>query len=366
VVAYDVTVGSVTQTLTVSRSDPAGTRYVQSIQSAAIPNGNPVTFSVQSRNDFAGTSPQWNRASGSNTPAGAPIAQGSPTADANRESGTSVTVDWSGVFSGNGAALQRYYVALTADGSLPSCRVDGVDGGTPELRVSDPQGEFVNTGTATRHEFTGLTPNADYRAIVYAYNGQGCTASAVVAATPRQRPGEPSVTLSAPTKAQDGLYTVRASNPRYASGGGGASVRWQFEVSAGDRSVVRELPGGEGEILPPDGRTNYAMTLRIRVCETIGQDELCSDWTAQQDIGYTVDLRLDGLRYDVLSATYSWTGAALVDGQQSGALRFSCDDHATWTEVAPQGGECTNPEPLSWRGIIVQATLNGKTYAEQW
>ena len=362
IVAYDVTVGSVTQTVTVDRSDPAGTRYVQSIRASSIPNGTPVSFSVQSRNDFAGAAPQWNSASGSNTPAGAPLTASSPTADADRSSGTRVTVSWPGVFSGNGAAIQRYYVALSADGSLPSCSVAGVGDGEPRLEVSDPDGEFVAVGTATSHTFTGLTPNTDYRAVVYAYNGQGCTGSAEVSATPRQRPGLPSGATLSSRLVQigdgSGLYSYTLDDVDYASGGGTPSYRYQLTVGG----ITRTGEAAIGELLiPTNGQWGQRPTLRLQVCESYGSDELCSDWFAYGQTGTVLNLNLIGLTSD--GNEVFWDGAYLIDGVESPVLTYSCDNGTTWATVPAGPGRCTNTVP--WHGIIVRAEIAGESHLNQ-
>ncbi|WP_243697020.1 Ig-like domain-containing protein [Labedella endophytica] len=355
IVAYDVTVGGVTQTLSVSRSDPAGTRYVRSIQSTSIPNGTPVAVSVQSRNDFSGASPQWNRATGSNTPAGAPIATTSPTAEGDRSSGTRVTVNWGGVFSGNGAAVQRYYVALSADGSLPSCRVDGVDGGNPRLSISDPDGEFVEVGTARSYTFTGLTPGTDYRAVVFAYNGQGCTGSAEVSATPLQRPGVPTASFGRLARFSEGLYSY-AATVDFATGGGAQSTTVEYRATGGGTSRDGTLDG-RGFVIPDTQQYGYVLQVQFRVCEVFGVGTLCSDWSdAVPTPNAVVSTRITP---SLLDLTMSFVGGRPIGGEAGPYLEFSCDNFATEGQPLGSTGSCVNT-PNTRGNIWVRVSLPGQ------
>ncbi|WP_166426726.1 Ig-like domain-containing protein [Labedella populi] len=357
IVAYDVTVGSITQTVTVSRSDPAGTRYVENITSASIPNGTPVAFAVQSRNDFAGASPQWNRASGSNTPAGAPLVSGSPSADADRSSGTRVTVSWAGLFSGNGAALQRFYVALSSDGSLPSCRVDGLDQGNPQLSISDPDGEFINAGTATSHTFSDLTPNTDYRAVVFAYNGQGCTRSAEVSATPLQRPGVPEPpAFGRLAKFSDGLYSYSVGAIEYSSGGGALSTTISYRAT-GNGVATEGVIDSSRFIVPIDRQYGYALDVQFQVCEQFGAGTLCSEWsspvrTPEAVVSTRISPQQDGL-------TMSFSDGRPIGGAPGPFLEFSCDNFATGAQQLGRSGSCENSAET--RGNIwVRVSLPGQ------
>ncbi|RWZ50016.1 fibronectin type III domain-containing protein [Labedella phragmitis] len=364
IVAYDVTVGSVTQTVTVGRDDPVGTRYVQSIRSETIPNGTPVAFAVQSRNDFTGAAPQWNRVSGSNTPAGAPTVSGSPSADADRSAGTQVTVSWAGLFSGNGAAVQRYYVALSSDGSLPSCRVDGVDQGAPQLRLADPDGEFVDAGVATSHTFTGLTPNVDYRAVVFAYNGQGCTGSPEVSATPLQRPGTPETTgWGALAPFSKGLYSYSVNDLRYASGGGALSTTVSYRAT-GNGVATEGVLDSSRMIVPRDRQYGYVLDVQFQVCEEFGAGRLCSDWSAPDAtpgpvVSTRVTPQLDGL-------TMTFSDGHPIGGVPSTALEFSCDNFVAEAIPLDQVGSCENT-PVTRGNIWVRVAVPGQpVYANQW
>lgn len=337
IVAYDVTVGGVTQTVIVSRSDPAGTRYVQAIQSPSIPNGTPVAVTVQSRNDFAGATPQWNAVAGSNTPAGPPIVTGTPSADADQSTGTHVTVDWTGAFSGNGASIQRYYVALTSDGSLPTCRVDGVAAGEPQLDLSDPDREFVDVGAATTYTFRGLQPNTDYRAVVYAYNGQGCTGSAEVSATPLKRPDVPTASFGTLAEFSHGLYSYRAE-VRGIADDGASSTTVRYRATGGGISIDGVLSGGAGFIEPDTRQYSRVLQVQFQVCKTYGAVSLCSDWSgAQPTPAAVVSTRIDP---GLIGLILGFTGGRPIDGTPGPYLLFSCDGFATAGRQLTDVGTC--------------------------
>jgi hypothetical protein len=362
ITAYDVTVGGVTQTVSVNRGDPVGTRYVRSVTDASIPNGTPVAVTVQSRNDFAGAAPRWNRVEGSNTPAGAPLAVAAPTADADRTSGDRITVAWRGAFSGNGAAVQKYYVALTSDGTLPSCRVEGVADGDPRVVLADPQGEFVDVGTATTRTFDGLSPNTDYRAVVYAYNGQGCTGSAEVSATPLQRPGTPSASFGPLAGFSSGLYSY-AADVSYASGGGAASTTIAYRATGAGVTSSGTL-SGEGFVIPDDRQYGYVLQVQFQVCETFGAGRLCSDWSDPIPTPEAVvSTRVVASMVDL---TLSFVGGSPLGGQPGPYLQYSCDNFATPGIPLGETGSCENTAQT--RGNIwVRVTIPGQpTHADQY
>ena len=90
-------------------------------------------------------------------------------------------------------------------GSAPVCTVTGVDVGDPHL--DPPAGAKHLSGGTTSTDFTGLSPNQTYSITVYAYNGQGCTASPQVQVTPRATPGTVTdITTSGPLSSGDGTW----------------------------------------------------------------------------------------------------------------------------------------------------------------
>jgi hypothetical protein len=174
---YVLTVGGVTETIGVDPGDPVGTRYSRNITAPSIANGSAVGFTVSARNSAPNSLATWNEASGVGVPAGPPIAVGAPTASGSLTDGTTASIAWDGAFADNGASIGAYYVAIFT-GSAPSCTVSGVDQGNPSVNPP-PAGQYthhVGGGTSST-SFGGLTPNQTYSMIVYAYNGQGCTAS---------------------------------------------------------------------------------------------------------------------------------------------------------------------------------------------
>ena len=144
---------------------------------------------MSARNSAPNSLATWNQASASGTPAGPPISVASPTASGSVTDGTTATIEWAGTFADNGKAISDYYVAMYT-GSAPSCVVEGVEEGNPHL-TAEPVGPGVQhvSASTTSATFTGLAANQTYKFTVFAHNGQGCTASPEVQATPRAAPG---------------------------------------------------------------------------------------------------------------------------------------------------------------------------------
>ena len=213
---YVVTVNGVVRELNPAAAPTASggcsggvcTRNVRS--PTAIPNGSSVAYSVSARNSAPNSLASWNEASASATPAGPPLSVGSPTATGSLTDGTTATVEWSDAFSGNGKSISTYYVAMYTD-APPNCVVEGLDVGEPVL-TAEPVGPGVQQlgGSASSATFDGLSANQTYKFTVFAYNGQGCTSSPEVEATPREAPGTvESVNVVGPVDRGDGVWDFR-------------------------------------------------------------------------------------------------------------------------------------------------------------
>ncbi|MGN6203382.1 Ig-like domain-containing protein, partial [Humibacter sp.] len=189
ITSYLVTLGGLTNAVQVNGSDAPGTAYALNVTDAGIANGASIGFTIASRNQFYQSRATWNQTSGSGVPAGAPVLTGiAPVATPDQTDGTSATLSWSSVFGSNGKAITEYYAGVFQGGAQPRCTVTGVDSGNPVLSTDPESSTFKKTegGSVT---FTGLQPNQRYTFVVYAYNGQGCTASSLISATQRQKPG---------------------------------------------------------------------------------------------------------------------------------------------------------------------------------
>lgn len=248
ITSYLVTVGGVTNSILVSGSDAVGSAYSLNVSDPTLANGVVVGITVASRNEFYQGRTTWNQTRSSGVPAGAPLTTGtSPTASPDTASGSTATLSWPGVFSDNGKAITDYYAGVYQGGAQPSCSVTGVESGAPVLHVDQQSGSFkrVQSGSVV---FSGLQANQTYSFVVYAYNGQGCTASAVVSATQRRAPGQVSdVSASATLQpSAPGLFDFSLTDVSYAAGSGTiASISYTL-TSGGNAIDSGVLAGASG------------------------------------------------------------------------------------------------------------------------
>ncbi|NEN07403.1 tandem-95 repeat protein [Diaminobutyricibacter tongyongensis] len=336
ITSYLLTLGSVTASLSVSGKDGVGTAYSLNLTDAGVSNGASVPISIASRNDFYAGRTTWNQTTGSGVPAGAPIATGAvPVASPSRSDGRSATFSWGGAFADNGRAIQSYFAGVYEGNNAPSCTVTGVENGQPVLTV-DNLGPRFKQVDGSSVDFSGLSPNHTYSFIVYAYNGQGCTAAPVVQAVPRLAPGTPTdAQTSPPTDDGTGLFDFTLTGVTYRAGGGtnGSVVNYVLTGNGVNESGQLGLGGG---VLAPAGTRHYgvSLTLHVQVCDLYpGSDPICSG-TFQEPLGTPVSTQLSGARYDPVARTFSWTG------WPTGAydyVRFSCDGGATRTDMPAVG-----------------------------
>ncbi|GAA1689165.1 Ig-like domain-containing protein [Microcella alkalica] len=278
--SYRVVVGTVVRQLPVGAGDAAGTVYWLNVLDASLENGTSYAVSVSARNDSFDPLTVWNSSTGSGTPAGPPLLVGAPSASGST-TGTgaadhSVSVSWAGVFSPNGRSVQNHYVWISDSGSAPDCTVTGVDVG--DRSHSPPSGTRTVSGETTALTIDGLSADVQYRVVVYAYNGQGCAASAEVRATPRATPGTvTSIVASAPQANGDGRWDVVLQSAA-TSTGAAKLVRYRLVVdgtAVADSSVV-SMPT---VLTTPDG-AHYGRGLQVQVqaCEQ-NETLLCGGWS---------------------------------------------------------------------------------------
>ncbi|BDZ44182.1 hypothetical protein [Naasia aerilata] len=336
---YAVSVAGVTGTKYVSADDAVGTSYSIDITDAAIGNGAAVEVEVSGRNDAYGRSPNWNTASGSGTPAGAPVVAGTPTAgigDADGSGEGTVTLDWSGSFDGNGAGIGEYFAAMY-QGTPPTCSAQDDGGRGTDLSVPAASQEFRHMGTATSTTFT-VPANQQYTFMVFAYNGQGCTSSGELRAVSRKTPGTPTaVGIGGPDATGDGRYDYRLDSVDYTSGGGNPDVTYGYRIS-GDASSTWTVRKG-GALLADGSLYGRAVAIEVQACEAFPEKTLCSDWSAPSATFTPVDTRPGGLSFSgtVAGGTWSWTGSPSGSGYSS--VQYTCDGGATWASM-PTSGSC--------------------------
>ncbi|TPX03526.1 fibronectin type III domain-containing protein, partial [Schumannella luteola] len=294
--SYLVTVGGLTATVSVSADDAVGTEYTRIISNPGIANGAAVAFSVSARNKAPNSLATWNEAGGSATPAGAPILIASPTASASTTDGTTATIAWAGAFDANGKAISNYFVARH-DGAAPACTVTGVDTGSPTL--SPPTGDVQTLGgTAASATFTGLSANTTYTFTVYAYNGQGCTVSGSVTATPRAAPGDVAgIGLVGPLSSGTGTWDFRLTGFTIPSGSSDVDG-FQYRLSGGttDGSEYSGTPGA-GFLTANGTQYGNSISVQVKACKQYPEVRLCSpNWSPVIGVGVPVRIEMSGLQ----------------------------------------------------------------------
>lgn len=364
ITSYLVTVGGLTNSLQVPGGDAVGTGYAINVTDAGIANGATLSFTVAARNAFYQGRTTWNQSSGSAVPAGGPVLTGvAPVATPNTTDGTSATLTWSSVFGDNGKAVSAYYAGVF-QGAAPRCTVTGVESGAPVLRVDPTSGSFQRVG-GTSATFSGLGQNQSYSFVVYAYNGQGCTASAVVSATQRQAPGAVrGVTITGPQQNPGSTTWDFQAAVDYATGSG-ASPQIAYQLLGDGGAIVDSgtLSGTTGTLAGVNG-LHYGMPLTLRItniCETYPDgSQLCTAQSATQPVGTAVNTAISGARYDPATRTFTWTGWPTGSGYTR--VTYSCGGASRDMPAVGMVASCTAPGRAPVPTLTVTVSANGDTY----
>lgn len=364
---YRVTVGPVVRTVSVPADDPVGTAYWLSVVDAgALANGVAYAVGISARNDSFDPLTTWNTATTTGVPAGAPMVLTAPTAlgsTADAGAGGTVSVDWAGAFGANGRPIQNHYVWVSDSGTAPACTVTGVADGAPVH--TPPAGVTTVAGNATSTVIGGLVADTAYRVVVYAYNGQGCTASVELTATPRERP--PAITAvdvvdSVPNG--DGRWDLRLDGVTVAGGADAVQYRLIGDGVDPAESTPAALP-----TLLLAGTSHYGRSLQVevRACRQYEQ-LLCGPWSAPFAVGVAV--RIDA------QPTITATGEAPNDRSVE----------ITWAEVALEGYDaveqlCAGGDPIDYPTttsclltaapaddprLVITITANATTYTREY
>jgi hypothetical protein len=297
---------------------------------------------VSARNSAPNSLATWNEADGSDIPAGPPLVAASPTASGSTTDGTTASASWAGAFATNGATITDYYVSLYT-GSAPDCSVSGVDVGDPH--VTPPPGARHLSGGTTSTDFSGLSPNQTYSITVFAYNGQGCTASPQVQVTPRATPGTVTdISTSGPLSSGDGTWDYRIDGFTIGSGSTDADKILYEYTSGAEGSVHGPITPGTNLLLTNDGsQYGNAVSVAVKACKQYPEGLLCSDnWSAPFALGTPVNNSVPGALTATQTSPFSgdWTwGSSPTGGYDS--MQYSCDRGNTWTDIAfGDGGTC--------------------------
>ena len=301
---YRIAVGPYSTDVSPSACSSGTCTWATTSEGWALDNGVAVSFTISPRNAAYTALSVWNTSEPrSDVPAGPPIATSSPAATVTSD--TTIQLDWAGIFADNGRPISQY-TAVAYTGGAPSC--------SPSGDVS-ADGSVIAAGGGTSATFSGLSANGTYSLVVFAFNGQGCSASpAVIARTP---PGVVTeITKSGPSPSGDGLWDYALT------GGAMGSTTLSSEYTVYYRLIGQGVPATEygpvpiGSFLTAD-RQQYGneVSVQVRACRSYDAAPLCqSNWSDSFFVGTAVNANVTGLTFtptgELLNhnGRFSWLG----------------------------------------------------------
>ncbi|MEP6480500.1 MAG: Ig-like domain-containing protein [Rhodoglobus sp.] len=327
-------------------------------QGWTLDNGVAVNYTVSPRNAAYTALSVWNSSDPrTDVPAGPPIAVASPLATTTSD--TAVQVDWPGVFSENGRPITNY-TAAAYTGTAPTCSANGV--------VNANGATIAAAGTGTSAQLNGLSADGTYTLVVFAYNGQGCSASpAVVAHT---KPGVITA-LSFALVPNGAAYDVAITGGSMGGTALTSDYTFYYVLSGGSTVGGERGPVGLGAPLTADGSEyGQSISVQVRACRTYDSGALCQDSLSSiiDTTRVAVDPNATGVHFvsdgNLLNAsgTFSWTGmptgnydaVEVACGSQPGAGTFVPAN--TVTSCHADVGLFQQPY------LTVRVTANGSPY----
>ncbi|WP_308468274.1 Ig-like domain-containing protein [Rathayibacter soli] len=354
VTSYRVSIGGVSVTV------PANT-FTTELTDPSIANGTAVTASVASINSYFGQQPTWNSATASVTPAGPPLWSGTPVASAATDGSGTVTLNWSGLVSGNGADVTRLTAAAFQGGVAPSCdQATGAVSGGGQLQSLAP-----GASTAT---FT-VQSGQQWSFGIFAFNGQGCAVSPIATATPLAPPAAPrSIAVALPSEQRptgSAAFTFLAAltNISAPAGTNRATVTYQFRFVGAFTSDPQPIARGDSIDVGPQNYGRSA-TVQFRAISDYGSGVvLAGAWSADVAAGVAVNLDV-GASFAADSAghggTYSWTKAPTVYD----SITAQCSGQVAAVPMAPTGSCVATGSAGAGPTLTVAATANNQTYTK--
>ena len=309
----------------------------------SLTNGETVEITVSPRNAAYTALSVWNTSQPHfDSAAGPPNAVGAPTATA--LSDTSIQLDWPAVFTANGRPISAF-TAAAYTGTSPECRPDGT--------VTGPNGaKLISAGTATTVRFTGLLANGTYSLVVFAFNGQGCTASpSVVGHTP------PAVVTALTTAGPSPNGEVFDFTVTGGSMGAGrdperldGSYSLYYRLSGTEVQSTEYGPVELGAFLTADGsQYGSAVWVEVRACRTYDSVPVCQNaWSAKFSLGTPVDPRIQGL-------TFTSDGSL---GNNNGTFKWLSSPTGSYTKIEFFCGDRQGTESDSFSTVDTTMTCH--------
>jgi len=299
---YRVAVGGFEATLPVSQCDTSTCTW-DTPSAWVLDNGVAVTYTVSPRNAAYTALSVWNTSEPrSAIPAGPPIALAAPVASVVND--RTANLKWAGAFNENGRPVTAY-TAAAFTGNAPTCAADG--------SISSNGAALVAVGNGTSATFSGLSPNRAYSMLVFAYNGQGCTASpAVVAHTP---PGVVTALNTAGPVPNGDRFDFTVNGGMMGADALTNEYTLYYRLSGGSVPGTIFGPVALGAFLTADGGQQYGkyISVEVRACRSYGSGPICQPtWSAPFALGVPVNPAVATLTFtsdgDPLneSGTFEW------------------------------------------------------------
>ncbi|MGV8851008.1 MAG: Ig-like domain-containing protein [Rhodoglobus sp.] len=327
-----------------------------------LDNGVAVTYTVSPRNAAYTALSVWNTSEPrSAIPAGPPIALAAPVASVVND--TTANLTWPGAFNENGRPVTAY-TAAAYTGTAPTCAANGsITGHGAALSA-------VGSGTSTT--FTGLSPNRTYTMLVFANNGQGCTASpTVIAHTP---PGVVTALNTAGPVPNGTRFDFTVNGGMMGSDPLTNDYTLYYRLSGGSVPGTIFGPVALGSFLTADGGQQYGKYISVEVlaCRSYGSGPICqTNWSAPFPLGVPVNPSVGNLTFtsdgDPLtqSGTFAWLDWPAGTYE---AVRYRCGGATLepWqtADTSTPGGSChADVALLATPTLVVRVVANGgQTY----
>jgi hypothetical protein len=315
-----------------------------------LTNGQAIPVTVSARNSALATLASWNSSETSATPAGKPLAVGTPTATA---TDSTIATSWAGAFTGNGRDISGY-TAVAYTGAQPTCD-------TPE----PPGATAQSVGTATSAAFSGLASDSSYSVLVFARNSIGCTPSSAVVA--RTSPGVvTAVTTTGPT--QNGqTFDFQLTGASIGGTSLGSEYTFYYRLSGASVPSTQYGPIAFGGLLTAEGQQyGQDVSVQVRACRTVGNGgPVCqSQWSASFEVGTPVDPRVGSVSYSpttdglVSAGTFTWPTWPSGTYQE---IEYDCaaPNQVFLKADTTQGGSCQVPVGTASPTLTIRVFANG-------
>ncbi|MEH6780403.1 MAG: Ig-like domain-containing protein [Rhodoglobus sp.] len=299
---YRVVVGGFETTLGLAQCD-ASTCIWETPSTWVLDNGVAVSYTVSARNAAYTALSVWNTSEPrSAVPAGPPIALAAPVASVVND--TTVNLSWAGAFNENGRPVTSY-TAAAYTGTQPTCAANGA--------ITSNGAKLVAVGTGSSATLSGLAPNSTYTMLVFASNGEGCTATpTVIAHTP---PAVVTALNTAGPVANGNRFDFTMNGGMMGANPLDSDYTLYYRLSGGTVPGTIYGPVALGSFLTADGNQQYGqdISVEVRACRSYGSGPICQpEWSAAFSLGVPVNPAVSGLAFtsdnDVLNAsgTFSW------------------------------------------------------------